>query len=171
MRTVKRAAAVSGGPLSKQRRTTAHAAVQHDSDKENTDGNAFSLSSSPPLSPLSLTPSCSLPSTDSGLHQPTAATVTQTALTPSSAVTSSAPPPCECGHCPIATTNAVDALCCYEIEPAARLAVSSAPLCERADITAVVRDGVSAADFQHDVLPIGVGGWRWSDVEDGRSGV
>jgi hypothetical protein len=39
--------------------------------------------------------------------------------------------------------------CCWHIEPAARLPVDSQPLCERADVGDVIRDGVSNADFEH----------------------
>jgi len=39
--------------------------------------------------------------------------------------------------------------CCWHIEPAARLPVDSQPLCERADVAGVIRNGVSNADFEH----------------------
>jgi len=62
---------------------------------------------------------------------------------------------CECGHCPPAPTPVPDSVamqlqrCCWQIEPASCLLGDSSPLCERSDIASVIRDGVSAADFEY----------------------
>ena len=57
-----------------------------------------------------------------------------------------------CGHCPApSVSDTVNTLqhCCWHIEPAGRLLVDSAPLCEGNDIASVIRDGVSDADFDY----------------------
>ena len=66
--------------------------------------------------------------------------------------TSSAQPSwCDCGHC-IAVSDIAMRSCCWHIEPAARLPVDSQPLCERAHVADVIRDGLSNADFDSRLL-------------------
>jgi len=49
----------------------------------------------------------------------------------------------------VAVADVADPRCCCNIEPTAHLAAHTAPWCERTDIAALIRDGVSAVDFDH----------------------
>jgi len=128
-------------PASKHRRIDPASAVCSDENVDTSNTTAalsaqtFAISS-PPSSCLSPQPAA-----DSSLTLSIFSSHSGTASV-------SLPSWCDCGHCIDADDVAMQTCCCH-ISPAALLPVNSPPLCESADVAAVIRDGVSSVDFEH----------------------
>jgi len=133
------------GASSKHPRTESTSTDDENVDSSNLPSHSTLPSSSPTLqlrNPLQYLPS-SLALSDPS-SSPSSSHATSTSPTPPS----TPPSWCECGHC-TAADDVATPYCCWHIEPAGRLPFDSAPLCERDDVAAVIRDGVSTADFDH----------------------